>query len=128
MCGICGVLKFANSAPPDPAELDRMNLTLAHRGPDDTGVLLRGQAGLAMRRLSIIDLQTGHQPMTSESGDVAIVFNGEIYNYRDLRDRLKARGHVLRTTSDTEVVLHLYEDDGFGCLTQRQAGAATVNR
>src|SRR5262245_5115939 len=78
MCGICGVLKFANSAPPDPAELDRMNLTLAHRGPDDTGVLLRGQAGLAMRRLSIIDLQTGHQPMTSESGDVAIVFNGEI--------------------------------------------------
>lgn len=94
---------------------------LAHRGPDHFGHYVRGNIGLGMRRLSIIDLQTGQQPITNEDGTVWIVFNGEIYNYRALRKDLEARGHHFRTTSDTEVIVHLYEDMGQECV-QRLRG------
>src|SRR5688572_1561210 len=89
-----------------------MNEALVHRGPDDQGAVFLGEAGLAMRRLSIIDLTRGHQPISNEDGSVWIVFNGEIYNHRELRRNLMARGHHFKTDSDTEVILHLYEDRG----------------
>jgi asparagine synthase (glutamine-hydrolysing) len=89
---------------------------LAHRGPDDEQAYVEGRVGLGIRRLAIIDLQGGRQPMTNEDKSVWVVFNGEIYNYRDLREDLRARGHTLRTRSDTEVIVHLYEDLGLGCL------------
>ncbi len=112
MCGICGILYFDGKRKPDEASLKRMNHTLFHRGPDDEGLVIRGQAGLAMRRLSIIDLCTGHQPLSNEDGTVWIVFNGEIYNYREVRSELKSLGHRFRTESDTEVILHGYETWG----------------
>jgi asparagine synthase (glutamine-hydrolysing) len=93
-----------------------MNETLSHRGPDDAGVENLGEAGLAARRLSIIDLPGGHQPIRNETGALCITFNGEIYNYRELRRELLERQHVFRTATDTEVVLHLYEEMGAGAL------------
>jgi asparagine synthase (glutamine-hydrolysing) len=93
-----------------------MNRQLRHRGPDDEGVFISRNVGLAMRRLSIIDLETGHQPISNEDESIWIVYNGEIYNYRDLRSKLAARGHHLRTKSDTETVVHLYEDLGKSCV------------
>ncbi|NIN50471.1 MAG: asparagine synthetase B, partial [Gemmatimonadales bacterium] len=89
-----------------------MNRTLAHRGPDDEGVEALGQVGLAARRLSIIDLARGHQPIHNEDGTIWIAFNGEIYNYRELRRELSRNGHQFSTSTDTEVVLHLYEELG----------------
>ncbi len=116
MCGIVGnVLARADRAP-DPAVLTRMNERLTHRGPDDEGVLVQGPAGLAMRRLKIIDLATGHQPMAGEAGRVWIVYNGEIYNYQELRETLARRGHAFTTRSDTEVVVHAYEERGLAAL------------
>jgi asparagine synthase (glutamine-hydrolysing) len=109
MCGICGEW---NAFGCDLASLERMNGALVHRGPDDQGATVLGEVGLAMRRLSIIDLEGGHQPMTNEDSTVFIVFNGEIYNHRELRRHLKSRGHDFRTESDTEVILHLYEERG----------------
>lgn len=109
MCGICGEWSLLGA---DPAALERMSAALAHRGPDDQGAVLLGEAGLAMRRLSIIDLARGHQPIANEDNSVWIVFNGEIYNHRELRRELASRGHLFRTESDTEVILHLYEDRG----------------
>src|SRR6266403_2767499 len=91
---------------PDPAVLKRMNDRLAHRGPDDEGFFVEGPAALAMRRLKIIDLETGHQPMSGEQRRVWAVFNGEIYNYRELTAELTGRGHTFRTRSDTEVIVH----------------------
>jgi asparagine synthase (glutamine-hydrolysing) len=91
---------------------------IRHRGPDDEGILLEGPVGLGMRRLSIIDLAGGHQPVFNEDGTIAIVFNGEIYNYRDLRARLLSRGHALKTSSDTETIVHLYEEMGSRCVEQ----------
>ncbi|HEV2844270.1 MAG TPA: asparagine synthetase B, partial [Thermoanaerobaculia bacterium] len=105
MCGICGEWNIHGV---DAASLERMNASLTHRGPDDQGAVLLGEAGLAMRRLSIIDLARGHQPIANEDGSVWIVFNGEIYNHRELRRDLISRGHFFRTDSDTEVILHLY--------------------
>ena len=96
----------------DPAALEAMNATLVHRGPDSAGSFLGGPVGLAMRRLAIIDLAGGDQPIGNEDGSVQVVQNGEIYNYRDLRHRLERRGHTFRTRSDTEVLVHLYEDQG----------------
>jgi asparagine synthase (glutamine-hydrolysing) len=111
VCGICGTFSLRGE-PASPALLERMNATLAHRGPDSSGRLVDGPVGLAMQRLSIIDLSGGDQPIANENGDVHVVQNGEIYNYRALREELERRGHRLRTHSDTEVLVHLYEDEG----------------
>jgi asparagine synthase (glutamine-hydrolysing) len=113
MCGICGEWSFRGA---DATALERMNGAIVHRGPDDAGSVLLGEAGLAMRRLSIIDLSRGHQPIANEDSTAWIVFNGEIYNHRELRRDLLARGHVFRTDSDTEVILHLYEERGERCV------------
>jgi len=116
MCGIAGIA-FRDSTRPLPIRhVRRMCDAIAHRGPDDEGVFVEGAVGLGMRRLSIIDLAGGHQPIFNEDRTKVIVFNGEIYNYRELQGTLKAHGHVLRTNSDTETVLHLYEDLGTACV------------
>ena len=112
MCGICGKLAFDKQSVVDASSLAAMLGTIRHRGPDDEGVYLSGQVGLGHRRLSIIDLGGGHQPLSNEDGSVWVVFNGEIYNYKELRSFLISKGHQLRTTSDTEVIVHLYEEFG----------------
>ena len=115
MCGICGVIGSANS---ELAELRarRMMAALVHRGPDDEGLLARPRAVLGMRRLSIIDLEGGRQPVDNEDGTVGVVFNGEIYNFPELHATLESHGHRFRTRSDTEVIVHAYEEWGEGCL------------
>src|SRR6266487_359007 len=107
MCGICGVVGVV-----DRAVLQRMTDAMVHRGPDDEGFHLADGIGLGARRLSIIDVSGGHQPITNEDGTVVVVFNGEIYNHRDLRTRLETQGHRFATRSDTEVLVHLYEEYG----------------
>lgn len=109
MCGICGKV---GAAPVSEAEVLRMCDAIRHRGPDDWGTFVEGGTGLGMRRLSIIDLEGGHQPIGNEDGSVVIVFNGELYNFQSLHRELEARGHRFRTRSDTEVLVHLYEDEG----------------
>ena len=109
MCGICGEWSRTGASAD---VLERMSRRLVHRGPDDAGSVVLGEAALAVRRLQIIDLEGGHQPIPNEDESCWIVFNGEVYNYRELRDDLTRRGHVFRTRSDTEVILHLYEDVG----------------
>jgi len=109
MCGICGFVSYAGWSS---AILHAMNDVIARRGPDGEGSLLSGGVGLAMRRLAIIDVAGGAQPLYNEDRSVAVVFNGEIYNFRALRERLLARGHEFRTNSDTEVIVHLYEERG----------------
>jgi asparagine synthase (glutamine-hydrolysing) len=117
MCGISGKLYFDPERHVIRQELEQMSETLAHRGPDGEGIWAEGNIGLAHRRLSIIDLRTvASQPMSNEDGSVWISFNGEIYNFRDLRVDLESRGHVFRTHSDTEVIVHAYEEYGRGCL------------
>ncbi len=116
MCGICGIVDF--SSPPDAAAVERMSSLLRHRGPDDEALHVAGDAALGFRRLSIIDLDGGRQPMCNEDGSIWLVFNGEIYNYRDLRALLAGRGHTLRTASDAETILHLYEDHGLDFVQQ----------
>jgi asparagine synthase (glutamine-hydrolysing) len=112
MCGICGVLLSDASRRVDEATLRTMCGTIAHRGPDDEGVFVEGAIGLGVRRLSIIDPEGGRQPIASEDGAVVVVFNGEIYNYRELRDDLRGRGHTFETRADTEVLVHGYEEFG----------------
>ena len=112
MCGICGAFAFPRSESTAPAVLDSMLATIDHRGPDAHGVHTDGPVSLGSARLSIIDLPGGNQPMTNEDGTIVLVFNGEIYNYRELAARLRANGHRLATESDTEVVVHLYEELG----------------
>ena len=117
MCGISGKLYFSAARAVERDIVERMNAVLAHRGPDDAGTHCDGQIGLAHRRLSIIDLSpAGHQPMSNEDGTVWIVFNGEIYNFQSLRPELLGQGHRFRSNSDTEVILHLYEEHGTDCL------------
>jgi asparagine synthase (glutamine-hydrolysing) len=117
LCGISGKLHFAPARPVDEALIRRMNGTLRHRGPDDEGVWIDGPIGLGHCRLSIIDLSpSGHQPMPNEDGTVWIVYNGEIYNHLDLRADLERRGHRYHSTSDTETILHLYEEHGRDCV------------
>jgi asparagine synthase (glutamine-hydrolysing) len=111
MCGICGFVEAEGAAPPAEV-LARMNQRLFHRGPDGGGEWIQGRAAIAMRRLAIIDLSTGSQPMFNETGEIGIVFNGEIYNYHELRADLEARGHRFATQSDTESIVHLYEEYG----------------
>lgn len=109
MCGICGIIYADPERKPDPSVLKSMCDTLVYRGPDDEGTYAAFQAGLGMRRLSIIDLNTGHQPLSNEDGTLWIVFNGEIYNFKELRNSLVSLGHRFRTQSDTEVIIHGYE-------------------
>ncbi len=118
MCGIAGQIHVDGTSlgPADERTLDRMLDRIVHRGPDDEGKLVDGPLAMGMRRLSIIDLQDGQQPIFDESGKIGIVFNGEIYNYRELRVDLMKRGHQFRTNSDTEVVVHLYEEMGADCV------------
>jgi asparagine synthase (glutamine-hydrolysing) len=111
MCGIVGVY-WRDGRPAEESFVRAMNETLRHRGPDEEGVLIDGPFGFGMRRLSIIDLKSGSQPIGNEDGSIQVVLNGEIYNYRELAETLCRRGHVLRTTSDTEVIVHLYEEYG----------------
>jgi len=111
MCGIAGIVALQSAAPSRP-DVVRMCDAMTHRGPDDAGYLVEGPVALGMRRLSIIDLASGHQPIFNEDGTVGVVFNGEIYNYRELRARLESQGHRFRTASDTEVIVHLWEQVG----------------
>lgn len=117
MCGISGKLCFDSARAVERDILERMNATLAHRGPDDAGIYCDGQIGLAHRRLSVIDLSpAGHQPVSNEDGTIWIVFNGEIYNFQSLRLDLLSRGHRFRSNSDTEVTLQLFEEHETNCL------------
>jgi asparagine synthase (glutamine-hydrolysing) len=116
MCGICGKLNFERGASVKPALIRAMMDMIRHRGPDDEGLHISSEVGLGFRRLSIIDLSSGHQPLSNENGTVWIVFNGEIYNYRELRGFLLSKGHVFKTQTDTEVIVHLYEEFGIQCL------------
>jgi asparagine synthase (glutamine-hydrolysing) len=118
MCGICGQVNFTPTEV-ERADLARMCEALVRRGPDGQGVHVAGQAGLAQRRLSVIDLRTaGVAPLSNEDGTVWVTFNGEIYNFRELRADLDARGHRFRTDTDTEVIVHLYEEHGIGCVSR----------
>src|SRR5215469_4437553 len=116
MCGICGKLEFDPEAKVAPNLVKRMADAIVHRGPDDEGYYVEGQVGLGFRRLSIIDLSGGHQPLSNENGSIWIIFNGEIYNYRELRTELVSKGHIFKTKSDTEVIVHLYEEYGRDCV------------
>jgi len=116
MCGICGVFHSDRTQRVNRDLLVAMNRQIVHRGPDDDGFFVEENVGLAMRRLSIIDIETGHQPISNEDGSVRIVFNGEIYNHQDLRKDLQSRGHRYRTRSDTETIVHLYEEYGRDCV------------
>lgn len=116
MCGICGIA-VARGGPSISEEiLRKMNASISHRGPDEDGFYINEKVGLASRRLSIIDLTSGSQPISNEDESIRIVFNGEIYNYRELRDYLEKHGHLFHTQSDTETILHLYEEFGTDCL------------
>lgn len=119
MCGIAGKVNLDGQTPVEPELIQRMTNVIAHRGPDGVGQHLSGPVGLGHRRLAIIDLRpTGAQPMSNEDQSVWIVFNGEIYNYLDLREQLLAKGHRFASTSDTEVIVHLYEEYGEECLSR----------
>jgi asparagine synthase (glutamine-hydrolysing) len=120
MCGIVGILKLDAGETVDAARLTRMRDVLRHRGPDGEGLWIDGPVGLGMRRLAIVDVLGGRQPMTNEDGTVWIVYNGEIYNHADLRPALERRGHRYRTRSDTETILHLYEEEGERCVERLQ--------
>jgi asparagine synthase (glutamine-hydrolysing) len=112
MCGICGQFNFRHDAPVQRRDLEKMTRTMRHRGPDDEGYFVAGPIGLGFRRLSIIDLEGGHQPMSDQEETTWVVFNGEIYNFRELRKELEGFGHVFRTRCDTEVIVHGYKQWG----------------
>jgi len=117
MCGICGHLNLERGRAVESALLDEMNKTLQHRGPDDEGFYVDGNIGMAMRRLAIIDVIGGHQPIANEDGTVVVTFNGEIYNFKQLRTELIQAGHRFTSNSDTEVIVHAYEQWGDGSLS-----------
>src|SRR6266571_400145 len=116
MCGIAGIVKRDPRETVDEARLKRMRDVLRHRGPDGEGLLLDGPVGLGHRRLAIIDVAGGHQPMANEDETIWIVYNGEVYNHAALRPGLEARGHRYQTRSDTETILHLYDEEGERCV------------
>lgn len=118
MCGIAGIVNIAADERIEAATIHRMCQAIVHRGPDDEGIYVKDGAGFGMRRLSIIDLAGGHQPVFNEDGSVWVVFNGEIYNFPRLRSELQSRGHRLSTHTDTEVIVHLYEEMGRDCVHQ----------
>jgi len=115
MCGVAGILRW-DGLPPQKAEIEKMTQALSHRGPDGEGFLVRDGVALGHRRLAIIDLETGQQPMGNEDDTVLITYNGELYNFRELRNDLRQRGHHFRTRSDTEVIIHAYEEWGQACV------------
>src|SRR5437773_10016515 len=112
MCGIVGIVKLNQRDTVDEARLKRMRDVLRHRGPDGEGLWIEGPVGLGMRRLAIVDVTGGHQPMANEDATVWIVYNGEIYNHADLRRRLERRDPAYQTRSQTGTILHLYEEEG----------------
>src|SRR6185312_13378893 len=116
MCGITGIVHFDRDKAISPAVLKNMSDSIYHRGPDDEGLYINQNVGLGFRRLSIIDLSTGHQPLSNQNDRIYIVFNGEIYNYLEQRKKLKQKGYTFKTTTDTEVILHLYQEYGVDCL------------
>lgn len=115
MCGIFGVIYFDGQPVPEKV-LSKMADHMRHRGPDDQGLWLGDSVALGMRRLSIVDIEGGQQPITNEDDTVVIVLNGEIYNFRELQNELLRKGHIFKTHSDVECVLHLYEEMGIRCL------------
>src|SRR5258707_12855235 len=116
MCGICGIFNFDRLEKFPEEIVHRMNETIVHRGPDDEGVYCGEGIGFGFRRLSIIDLSGGHQPISNEDGRLWVMLNGEIYNYPELRQELESRGHHFATRSDTETIVHLYEEYGEDCF------------
>src|SRR2546428_13821085 len=120
MCGIVGIAGLNAFEPVDETRLKIMRDVLRHRGPDGEGLGTEGSVGLGFRRLAIIDVEGGAQPMPNEDGSVWVVFNGEIYNHAKLRPWLEARGHRYRTRSDTETIIHLYEEEGERCVERLQ--------
>ena len=116
MCGICGVMNSNFEKAVEQPLIKKMCDVIYHRGPDDDGIYVHGNVGIGMRRLSIIDLVTGKQPISNEDGSVWIVFNGEIYNHKDIRTELQARGHIFKTNTDTETIVHAYEEYGRDCV------------
>jgi asparagine synthase (glutamine-hydrolysing) len=116
MCGITGLVHFNRERAISPGVLKKMSHSIYHRGPDDEGHYIHQNVGLGFRRLSIIDLSTGHQPLSNQNESIYIVFNGEIYNYLEQRQKLIQKGYIFKTTTDTEVILHLYEEYGVECL------------
>lgn len=116
MCGICGKVHFDLGKPVFQDEVRKMTDLITHRGPDDSGYYIKENVGFGFRRLSIIDLHTGHQPLSNEDGTVWIVFNGEIYNHAELREQLITKGHQFKTKTDTETIVHLYEEYGNECV------------
>ncbi|MBU0951929.1 MAG: asparagine synthase (glutamine-hydrolyzing) [Elusimicrobia bacterium] len=118
MCGICGIFNFGGNKPVTEPEIRLMCDLIRHRGPDDEGIYTTGNAGLGIRRLSIIDLQTGHQPIHNEDSSIWTVLNGEIYNFQEVRQALIQKGHKFYTKTDTEVIVHSYEEYGENCVDQ----------
>src|SRR5829696_10317593 len=116
MCGIAGIVAADRLDDGDRARVPRMRDVIAHRGPDDAGLFVDDHAALGHRRLSIVDLAAGHQPLANEDESVWVVFNGEIYNHADVRPELEAAGHRYRTKSDTETIVHAYEQWGDACV------------
>src|SRR5450432_605387 len=121
MCGIAGFIDLWDSSAVRPREdrariLQNMCDVIRHRGPDDDGTMLKDGVALGMRRLAIIDLAGGHQPISGEDASATVVFNGEIYNFLELHPQLEARGHTFRTRSDTEAIVHAYEEYGTACV------------
>lgn len=116
MCGICGKIHFDLNRPVQRDEIQKMTELITHRGPDDSGFYIKENVGLGFRRLSIIDLHTGHQPLSNEEGTIWIVFNGEIYNHASLREKLISKGHRFKTRTDTETIVHLFEEYGNECV------------
>ena len=116
MCGIAGLLYVDGERPVLQQQIASMCAALYHRGPDDEGIYLDGSFGMGIRRLAIIDLLTGHAPLSNEDGTVWVVQNGEIYNFPELREQLELRGHRFRSSCDTEVIAHLYEEEGPACV------------
>jgi asparagine synthase (glutamine-hydrolysing) len=118
MCGICGQYNFGDRTPVSRQNIVRMASSISHRGPDDEGFYVSGPVGLGFRRLSIIDLEGGHQPMSDQDQTVWVIFNGEIYNFPDLKRELEGFGHVFQTRSDTEVIVHGYKQWGDDVLNR----------
>jgi asparagine synthase (glutamine-hydrolysing) len=126
MCGLTGIFEYQRSTEISRDLVHRMNETIVHRGPDDEGIFVGPGIGLGFRRLSIIDLSGGHQPIANEDGSIWVMLNGEIYNYPELRNEMLEKGHTLATRSDTETIVHLYEEYGEGCFARLRGMFAVV--